>query len=585
MQPKHTGLSRREFIAGAGGCLAIGAAHCIVPVKSARGDTVKRPNVVLIITDDQGWGDLGCHGNPDIRTPVIDRFAGESTEFVHFYVLPVCAPTRASLLTGRYNFRTGVTGTYLGRSLLAPDEVTVAELFAEAGYRTGIFGKWHLGDSYPMRPGDQGFHESLVHHGAAIGQPSGPPGNSYFDPVLIDNGSERRFGGYVTDIFTDAAVSFIERDITSPFFALIAYNSPHIPLQVPEEYVKPYRDCGLTESTARYYGMCTNVDENVGRVLEALRSSGIENDTVVIFMTDNGPQFTWDQTDRFTAGLRGRKATMYDGGIRVPFFIRWPGRFGAGVMIDSIAAHIDVLPTLLDACSIAIPGTPGLDGKSLLPLLSGGREDWPDRMVFFQWNGPVEPKLYSQFAVRSQRYKLVQPANKTYHSRDEVIPDLELYDMDSDPGETKNVASEHPALVMDMLGAYEDWFRDVSLTRGYGPVRIYIGSPHQNPVTLTRQDWQGPGAGWNDGDLGYWEIRVVRSGSYVVTLRFPETSAAGYAHVMLGNRHITAVVEKAAVSCGFEPVALEAGDGRLHAWVTIEGKASGAHYVDIASGE
>lgn len=289
-----------------------------------------RPNVLLIITDDQGYGDLGVHGNPKIRTPNLDRLARESVQFRSFYVSPVCSPTRASLMTGRYNYRTGVVDTYLGRSLMRAEEVTLAEILAAAGYRTGIFGKWHLGDNYPLRAMDQGFQESLVLNGGGIGQPSDPiGGESYFDPLLRRNGVLVKTKGYVSDVITDAALKFIGENRDRPFFAYLAFNAPHTPLEVPERYRDKYKQMGLSregfpgvkevgghpipqnfdpETTAKIYGMVENIDDNLGRLLRGLDQFKLSDETVVIFLTDNGPQ-----QPRYNAGMFQRKGSTHEG--------------------------------------------------------------------------------------------------------------------------------------------------------------------------------------------------------------------------------------------------------------------------------
>ncbi|MCY4121082.1 MAG: arylsulfatase, partial [Acidobacteria bacterium] len=278
-----------------------------------------RPNIVLIITDDQGWAQLGSHGDPVLQTPHLDRLAAESVEMTRFYVSPVCAPTRAALLTGRYNYRTGVVDTYIGRAMMEPGEITIAEMLRDAGYRTGIFGKWHLGDNYPLRSTDQGFDESVVHRGGGIGQPSDPPaGSDYFDPILFHNGEQKRYRGYVTDILVDEAIRWIGDGGDRPFFAYVPTNAPHSPYLVPDSYRQPYSAQGLSDRDARIYGMITNIDDNAGRLLAHLEERDLSGDTIVIFMTDNGPT-----TRLYHAGLRAQKGSVYENGIRVPFFARW----------------------------------------------------------------------------------------------------------------------------------------------------------------------------------------------------------------------------------------------------------------------
>ena len=507
----------------------------------------RRPNILLIITDDQGYGDLSCHGNPHLKTPNLDRIAAEGVQFTQFHVSPVCAPTRASLMTGRYNYRTGVVDTYLGRAMMHPDEVTLPETFREAGYRTGIFGKWHLGDNYPLRAIDQGFEEALVHTGGGITQPSDPPGNTYFDPVLFHNGRAGKHKGYCTDIFANAAIRFIEQNRTRPFFAYLATNAPHTPLQIADSYVEPWRRAGLDATTAAIYGMVQNVDENVGRVLEALRTNGVERDTIVMFMTDNGPQ-----QRRYNAGMRGLKGTVYEGGIRVPLFVRWPGRFEGGKRVDGVCAHIDVAPTLLDICGVRSRSK--MDGVSLAKL------SWPERTVFFQWHRGDTPVPHRSAAVRAGRWKLVNGR--------------ELYDLESDPAEARDVAAQHPELVTKLVIAYEEWFRDVSSTRGYHPPRIVLGSKHENPAVLTRQDWRGPRAGWDKDSLGHWEVDVQREGRYRVTLRF---QGSGDLRFGLGTVDLSAQAKPGAGEHTWNDVRLPAGPARLTASVGDVG----VHYVEV----
>lgn len=358
------------------------------------------PNVVLILTDDQGYGDLSLNGNEKLATPNIDRIAKEGARFTRFCSSPVCSPTRSSLLTGRYNYRTGVVDTYIGRSMMRAEEVTVAEMLRPAGYRTGIFGKWHLGDNYPLRAVDQGFDDSLVIHGGGLVQPGDVPEAisgvkpSYFDPVLTRNGKWEPTKGYCTDIYFREAMRFIDENRRRPFFCYLPTNAPHTPLEVAEELVAPYRAMGLDDVTARIYGMIRNVDDNVGKLLGHLKERGLEENTMVIFMTDNGPQ-----QKRYNAGLRGLKGTTYEGGIRVPFFVRWPGKIEAGTVVDRLAAHIDVTPTLLEATGTKTVAK--MDGRSLLPLVTDkkAKETWSDRTVFIQWHRGDEPRAFENSAV------------------------------------------------------------------------------------------------------------------------------------------------------------------------------------------
>ncbi len=476
-----------------------------LPADGADPAAARRPNVLVIMTDDQGFGDLGVHGNPKIKTPNLDKFAGESVWLKHFYVSPVCAPTRASLLTGRYNYRTGVVDTNLGRALLHADEVTLAETLAAAGYRTGIFGKWHLGDNAPLRPIDQGFQEALVIKGGGIGQPSDPPGgSSYFDPVLQHNGRAERVQGYCSDIFAQAAIDFVSVASERPFFAYLAFNGPHEPLEAPEPELSEYRGMNLAlrefpglgkrippeyespaDSVARVYGMITNIDKNVGKILKALDDRRLAGDTIVVFLTDNGPAAV-----RFNAGLRGWKGSVYDGGIRVPCYVRWPGHLSPRLAVEQIAAHIDLMPTLLDACAVPVPVGVKLDGKSLMPLLRGMQTaGWPERTLFFQWHHSEQPERDRAFAARAGRFKLLRHEIVAGASKP---PPLELYDMDQDPLELHNLVDQQTDVASRMHRDYLAWFQDVTAERALEPARIDLGATSENPSILTRQDWRGP---------------------------------------------------------------------------------------------
>jgi arylsulfatase A-like enzyme len=557
-------MKRRELLTGSA-ALATAALAAAALAATAAAPAPHRPNVVLILTDDQGWGDVGFHGNARIRTPHMDRMAREGAAFTDFHVSPVCSPTRASLLTGRYNYRTGVVDTYIGRSLMHPDELTLAEMLRGAGYTTGIFGKWHLGDNYPLRAIDQGFDRAVVIKGGGLGQPSDAPGGgSYFDPILMRDGKAERFRGYCSDIYTDEALRFIETNRARPFFAYLATNAPHTPLEIADSYVEPYRRAGLDETTARIYGMVTNMDENVGRVLAKLQELGLARDTIVVFLTDNGPQ----QGGRFNGGMRGTKGTVFEGGIRVPFFLRWPAAVTAGTTIDRLAAHIDLTPTLIEACGVAPPPGHYVDGRSLLPLLRGGGDAWPDRTLFFQWHRGDAPEPFRACAARTQRWKLVDGK--------------ELYDLERDPGESRDLARENPEVVARLRTEYESWFRDVSGTRGFAPPRIRLGTSHEDPVVLTRQDWRGPRAGWAADSLGHWEVEVVESARYEVTLRMAAAQGAGEARFRLNGASLAAPIAKGATTCALGAASIPAGPGRLEAEVAVGDSTVGVHYVEIA---
>lgn len=555
----------------------------------------RSPNVVLIMTDDQGYGDLGVTGNPVIKTPNLDRFAGESVEVESFYVSPVCAPTRASLMTGRYNYRTGVTDTFLGRAMMHTDEVTLAEMLRENGYRTGIFGKWHLGDNYPMRPGDQGFEESLVHAGGGLCQPAGPPENTYFNPSLLHNGKRVKTTGYCSDVYTDAAIRFIGEHREEPFFVYLPFNCPHGPYQVAEKYSKPYEDLGMKPedfpavegghpvksipgNTAAVYGMVQNVDENLGRLFGKLDELGLTNNTIVIFLTDNGPNGA-----RYNAGMRARKGSVYEGGVRTCFFIRWPAKLEAGRKVDRIAAHIDVTPTLLEACGASVPEGVKLDGRSILPLLEGRGVDWPDRTLYFQWHGGDAPVRYRAFSARSQDYKLVHAGSVEPGVDPKDVP-FELFDMRSDPLETKDVASERPEVLRRMREGYEVWLEDVRRDHGYEAPRILIGTPHESPTVLTRQDWRGTSATWAPKGLGHWEIAVPQGGEFEIVCEADGPKRPAIAHLRLQGIELEQALEPGTERYRFPTVRLEASPAeRLETWIEEEGvgKPRGVRFVHV----
>lgn len=561
---KNDSIHRREFLKTTGTAVLGGSTAMSCGGMSQRGPrSRRRPNVVLIMTDDQGYGDVGCHGNDKIRTPNMDRVAREGVEFTQFCVSPVCAPTRACLMTGRYNYRTAAIDTWLGRAMMHPEEVTLGEMLGDAGYRTGIFGKWHLGDNYPLRPQEHGFQEVLIHRGGGMCQPSEPPGSLYQDPILQHNGIQKQYSGYCTDIFTDATIRFIEENRNRPFFAYLAPNAPHTPLQIDERYVEPYRKMGIDEDNARVYGMVENIDENIGRILRRLRELELEEDTLLIFMTDNGPQ-----QPRYTAGLRGRKGTVYEGGIRVPFFARWTGTLEAGRKVDRMGAHLDVAPTLLDICGAKQPKQVAFDGVSLAPLMFGRTTESPDRTLYFQWHRGDVPEPFRACAARSQRYKLINGQ--------------ELYDLENDPGEKNDIAERNPEIVEEMRRGYTAWFEDVSSTRGYDPPRIHLGTPHENPVVLTRQDWRGPRAGWGKDSLGHWEVEVAEAGVYDIHLRFRKRENITAARFRLGHIGLSQDLPPNATSCTFNNVRLPVGPGRLEAWLLQpDEKSFGVNYVDV----
>ena len=558
----------------------------IVPIFSlifsCQSDQNSPPNIILVITDDQGIGDLSIHGNPVIHTPNIDSMASRSASLTRFYVSPVCAPTRASIMTGRYNYRTRVVDTWIGRAMMDTEEVTVAELLKDAGYQTGIFGKWHLGDCYPMRPIDQGFDESLVIKGGGLAQPSEPYANNrqYTDPILFQNGEEMQTKGYCTDVYFDAALNFITQSHQKqkPFFAYIPTNAPHGPFHdVPEELKEKYLNMDLgsimvhpeqaneqnIDNLAAICAMVENVDQNVGKLFTHLAQLGITENTLVVFMVDNGPN-----TMRYVMDLRGMKTNVHEGGIRSPFYAHWPSVLKAGTTSDKIAAHIDLLPTFLSVAGAVPPSNLRLDGKNLLPLLKGNESGWHDRTLFIQSHRGDEPRAYYHFAAIGQTYKLVHP---TGFNGDIIDPDTipyELYNLEKDPGESLNLADSLPDEVTRTKDAYLTWFEDVSNTRpdNYAKPEIIIGSSHETVTVLTSQDWEKvSGGGW--GEKGFWKLSCIKVGQFDIEVRLPEAFEGSIAHLSMGNQNLEKGFETNSTILTFPDVNIEEGSFELMAEV------------------
>ncbi|WP_420603568.1 arylsulfatase [Flagellimonas sp.] len=493
----------------------------------------KRPNVILIITDDQGYGDLGITGNDQIKTPVLDQFAKESVRLTNFYVSPVCAPTRSSLMTGRYSLRTGVRDTYNGGAIMASNEVTIAEMLKQGGYRTGIFGKWHLGDNYPSRPNDQGFDESLIHLSGGMGQVGDfttyfEGDRSYFDPVLWHNGEQEKYMGYCSDIFADNAVQFIEQNKDEPFFCYLSFNAPHTPLQVPDKYYQQYKDIDPSiafeknnsasrpmsekdkEDARRVYAMVTNIDDNIGKLLKKVGDLGIAEDTIIIFMTDNGPQQL-----RYVGGMRGKKGSVYRGGVRVPFFLRYPAQFKGNKDIEATSAHIDVLPTLAQLCKVEVPSDRKIDGKNLLPLLEDKKVDWADRSLFFYWARRY-PELYHNIALQKGAHKLVGQTN--YNAS---IADFGLFNIKKDPNEQQNIVRENQDLAVDLKKEMDAVYHELIASKNLvNPPPIVVGNDAENPIILNRNDASGERGIWNQEEVyGKWEVEIA-PGNYNIKFKF-----------------------------------------------------------------
>ena len=482
----------------------------------------RRPNVVLIITDDQGYGDLSCHGNPVLKTPNLDRLYDESVRLVDYHVAPTCSPTRAALVTGRWTNRTGVWHTSGGRSLLLESEVTIGQVFQDAGYATGMFGKWHMGDNYPFRPEDRGFGEVMRHGGGGVGQTPDFWDNSYFDGTYFHNSAPEPVDGYCTDVWFDYARRFIkaQKEADRPFLAYISTNAPHWPMHSPPEFAAPYEERFGTR-VGHFFGMIANIDHNVGRLRAFLAREGLANNTIFIFTSDNG---TGAGEKVFNAGMRGRKQSEYDGGHRVPLFVHWPtGGLAGGRDVEPITAHVDVLPTLIDLAGIASPRGVKFDGRSIRPLLEGRANpddgSWPDRTLVTDSQRVMNPIKWRRSAVMTNRWRLV---NGT-----------ELYDIKQDPGQQNDVAGAQPDVVARLKAFYEAWWAELEPTFVQVPA-IYLGNEREEPVRLTSHDWIATkSTPWNQSlvrqasddpsTTGYWNVNVAAAGEYEIRLRrWPE---------------------------------------------------------------
>lgn len=470
------------------------------------------PNIILIVTDDQGWGDLSIHGNRNLSTPHLDQLAQEGVSLDRFYVCPVCSPTRAELMTGRYHPRTGVSGTSRGEERLDLDETTIADIFQQAGYSTAAYGKWHNGMQAPYHPNSRGFEDFY-------GFCSGHWGN-YFDPMLEHNGEIVTGNGYLIDDFTDHGISFIERNKDRPFFLYLPYNTPHRPMQVPDRWWDTFKDKEIgmrhqdstreiLQHTRAALAMCENIDWNVGRILTSLKELNLEENTIVLFMSDNGPN-----KPRWNGGMTGIKGSTDEGGVRSPLFIRWTDHLPAGTSVSHIAGAIDLMPTLADLAGIPLQLDKDLDGLSLLPLLQEKSKEWPDRMLFSYWR--------DKLSVRSQQFRLDHKGN--------------LFDMEQDPGQQINVAEKFPQEFAALAMAKQEWKEKVLSELPEQDNRpIPLGHPDLPVTQIPARDGTASGGikrsspspncsfftHWThtEEDI-HWEVDVQREGHYEVEVYF-----------------------------------------------------------------
>ena len=487
-------------------------------------EELAKPNVLIILTDDQGYGDLAYHGNPILKTPHLDEFAATSLELTNFHVGTTCAPTRAGLLTGRNANRNNAWHTIAGCSILLEDEETLPEVFENNGYRTTMFGKWHLGDNYPFRPFDRGFQHAFYLGGGGVNQTPDFWNNDYFDDTYLRNGIPEKTSGYCTDVWFNEAIEYLNTPNDEPFFMYLALNAAHGPFNVPESYAKIYESDPLTEQQKRFYGMISNIDDNLGRLISHLKKTGQYDNTILIFTTDNGTAAGITKGNKeqpllgYNAGLRGTKGSHYDGGHRVPFFISWPnGDILQKTKRNALTAHVDILPTLAEMIGLNFESKKILDGASIANVLQGKEEDI-DRMLVVDTQRNQWPEKGKNSCVMSSEWRL--------------IDGKELYNLADDQGQVNDLADKHPDLVSEMNLFYDKWWAGVEPDIKYA--EIPLGNEIANPVTITVHDMHTTEAlPWNqvqirEGKLfpeGYYSVKVQDEGEYSFKLyRYPPES-------------------------------------------------------------
>ncbi|TWT81416.1 Arylsulfatase [Planctomycetes bacterium CA13] len=495
----------------------------------------RKPNVIVIVTDDQGYGDLSCHGNPILKTPEMDRLYRESVRLTDFHVDPTCAPTRAALMTGRYSARTGVWLTYGSRHHLRRDEVTMADVFKRSGYKTAIFGKWHLGDNYPFRPTDRGFDESLIHGGGVVGETPDYWDNNYYDDFYFRNGSPEQVKGYCTDVWFNETIQFVEENRERPFFVYLSTNAPHTPLYVPQAYVKPYAD--QPKQRALFFGMIASIDENLGRLRSALSKLSLDRDTIVVFFNDNGTnggvtlskigrdtRNGWE-VEGYNAGMRGRKTSRYEGGHRAACFVHWPGGgLDGGRDVTGVTAHIDLLPTFIELCDLRFDDYGRFDGVSLAKALTG--EAVPERTVVVHDQGRFGQPLGDGLLIKDKDYCVMRGSSR--------LVGKELYDLSTDPSQKNDIAEQYPEMVVRLRGDYERWWNRIAeRSDEYCP--FVINPAKQKTVLISSQNLLGGEVAYSQrsvraglGGEGWTFINVEVPGRYRIGLRrYPRESNLG----------------------------------------------------------
>ena len=576
--------------------------------EGADNEPMSQPNIIIVITDDQGYGDLGHTGNPIIRTPSLDRFSEEAVNLTNYHVGTTCAPTRAGLLTGRNCNRNGVWHTIMGASILNREEVTMADVFKANGYVTGMFGKWHLGDNHPFLPHERGFDEAFYHGGGGVGQTPDYWNNDYFDDTYFRNGTPEKKVGYCTDVWFDEALQFIERNKDEPFFCYLSLNAPHGPYNVPEAYYNIYRDeSGIDEIQKRFYGMITNIDDNFSKLREKMEELGIDQNTLLIFTTDNGTArgYTLDnetgETRGYNAGMRGRKGSEYDGGHRVPMMIRWPaGGLTGGEKLDGLTAHVDMLPTLATLADLNFTSNKTLDGVDISEYLKGGNEV-PKRALITDTQRVPWPIKGKNSCVMEGDWRLIRG--------------VELFNIREDPGQENDLADQYPERVDQMNGFYESWWDDVIQETKYSVIQLGTGGVdvltcHDAHTT----DYYPP---WNQQMIragkpmmpAPFSVDFVTDGTYRFSLRrWPQESGIALgasvedgvdatlytdkiidgkamrfvnAHLKIGDQHLTTEVDNEAESATLEMTVQKGKTDLLAYFDMADGVESNAFYIYV----
>lgn len=516
----------------------IGALFNLKPTLAA----TDQPNLVIFLTDDQGWGDLSAHGNTNLATPNLDSLAQDGARFENFYVCAVCAPTRAEFLTGRYHPRTGVRGVSRGEGRLNPDETTLADVFKSAGYATGAFGKWHNGTQSPYHPNDRGFDEFY-------GFTSGHWGH-YFSPPLDHNGQRVRGKGYVVDDFTNHALEFIEEHQDTPFLCYLPYNTPHSPMMVDDHFYEKFegvdpkmrhRDPEREDilMTRAALAMCENIDWNVGRVLKQLNDLNLSDNTIVLYFSDNGPN-----SYRWNGGMKGRKGSVDEGGLRSPLFIRWPNQIKAGTALPQITGAIDLLPSLAALAGVPLKTNKPIDGVNFQPLLNGNSSTWPERILYSSWRNKT--------SARTQRFRLDDAGA--------------LYDIENDRGQRHNVADKFQDAATSLRHALEshrqlmaehlELFKDRPFSVGYArattlPARD--GVPHGNIERSAKAPNNSFFKNWtSETDAITWSVEIHETADYEITVYYTcaEKNVGARIHLSMDN---TTASTEAKVTEAFNP--------------------------------